>query len=85
MNHGFCITGFAPEGEVFYQYQVVVADTDGNGRIDFKEFRSLLKVLSPESRTQQAAEGFSMIDTNSDGQIDFDEFVEWWQQVWWEF
>ena len=61
------------------------ADTDGNGLIDFKEFRGLLKVLSPESRTQQAAEGFSMIDTNSDGQIDFDEFVEWWETVWWEF
>ncbi len=34
MNHGFCITGYAPEGEVFYQYAVVVADTDGNGAAD---------------------------------------------------
>jgi len=34
MMHGFCITGWAPEGEVFYQYQVVVADTDANGTSD---------------------------------------------------
>ena len=34
MGHGFCITGFAPEGEVFYQYAVAVADTDGNGAAD---------------------------------------------------
>ena len=31
MFHGFCITGFAPEGEVFYQYAVATADTTGNG------------------------------------------------------
>jgi len=34
MMHGFCITGWAPEGEVFYQYQVVAADVDGNGTTD---------------------------------------------------
>ncbi len=34
MNHGFCIIGWAPEGELFYQYQVVTADTDGNGSAD---------------------------------------------------
>ncbi len=61
------------------------ADTDGNGKIDFKEFSSLLRILSPDSGMQQAAEGFSMIDTNSDGQIDYDEFLAWWQQVWWEY
>ncbi|HUV38142.1 MAG TPA: prepilin-type N-terminal cleavage/methylation domain-containing protein [Planctomycetota bacterium] len=28
--HGFCITGFAPEGEVYYQYMVNAASTDAN-------------------------------------------------------
>jgi Ca2+-binding EF-hand superfamily protein len=61
------------------------ADTDGNGVIDFKEFASLLKVLSSKTGLEQAGAGFSMVDTDSDGQISYDEFVAWWQQVWWEY
>lgn len=61
------------------------ADADGNGTIDFKEFQKLLRVLSPDVGTQQAAEGFSMIDKKSDGYIDYEEFLEWWKTVWWEF
>ena len=60
-------------------------DRDNNGKIDFKEFQELLRTISPESRTQQAAEGFSIIDVNSDGFIQFDEFIAWWNTVWWEF
>ncbi len=30
MAHGFCITGFAPEGEVYYQYAVAAANADAN-------------------------------------------------------
>jgi Ca2+-binding EF-hand superfamily protein len=30
-------------------------------------------------------EGFGLIDKNNDGSIDFDEFLEWWQQSWWEY
>ncbi len=61
------------------------ADADGNGAIDFKEFAKLLLVLSPDTGIDQAATGFSMVDTDSDGQISYDEFVTWWHQVWWEF
>ncbi len=60
-------------------------DTDGNGHIDFDEFADLLKILSPESTTAQAAAGFSITDTNSDGYIDFEEFIAWWQTTWWEY
>ncbi|NNF67459.1 MAG: EF-hand domain-containing protein, partial [Gammaproteobacteria bacterium] len=34
---------------------------------------------------QQAAEGFSIIDTDSDGHIGLPEFIEWWKTTWWEF
>jgi Ca2+-binding EF-hand superfamily protein len=61
------------------------ADADGNGSIDFKEFASLLRVLSPKTGLEQAGAGFSMVDTDSDGQINYDEFVAWWKQVWWEY
>lgn len=60
-------------------------DRDGNGVINFEEFRELLGVISPNSKLDQALRGFVLVDTNSDGQIDFGEFIEWWGSVWWEF
>jgi len=60
-------------------------DVDDNGLIDFKEFRKLLTTLSPRTSVDQAAEGFSIVDTNSDGHIDVDEFVTWWKSNWWEY
>ncbi len=60
-------------------------DKDANGLIDFDEFRSLLRTVNPEATTSQAAEGFSMTDTNCDGYVDLDEFVAWWQATWWEY
>ena len=60
-------------------------DEDNNGLIDFKEFRRLLTTLSPPTSVDQAAEGFSIVDTNSDGHIDVDEFVTWWKSNWWEY
>jgi hypothetical protein len=60
-------------------------DKDANGLIDFDEFRALLRTVNPEATTSQAAEGFSMTDTNCDGYVDLDEFVAWWQATWWEY
>lgn len=60
-------------------------DEDNNGSINFKEFRRLLTTLSPKTTVEQAAEGFSIVDTNSDGNIDLEEFVTWWKSNWWEY
>jgi Ca2+-binding EF-hand superfamily protein len=60
-------------------------DRDNNGLIDFDEFRAVLKTVNPEATISQAAEGFSMTDTNSDGYVDLDEFITWWRATWWEY
>ncbi len=60
-------------------------DRDGNGLIDFDEFRSLLQTVNPDATISQSAEGFSITDTNSDGYVDLGEFIEWWRANWWEY
>lgn len=60
-------------------------DRDGNGFIDVKEFMELLKVISPNTTDNQAISGFELVDENNDGLIEFEEFLEWWQTVWYEF
>ncbi len=60
-------------------------DRDNNGEIDQDEFTELLKVISPNSKPEQAKEGFSIVDENNDGHIDFEEFIQWWQTCWWEY
>lgn len=60
-------------------------DRDQNGLIDFDEFRALLRTVNPDATISQAAEGFSMTDTNSDGYVDLDEFITWWRSNWWEY
>lgn len=60
-------------------------DQDNNGFIDIKEFIKLLKTISPSSTDEQAVNGFELIDENEDGLIELNEFVDWWQLVWYEF
>ena len=60
-------------------------DKDGNGQIDLAEFVELLTILSPKTKASRVQEGFKLIDSNDDGFIDFDEFLEWWQDCWWEY
>ncbi len=60
-------------------------DRDGNGFIEVKEFIALLKEISPKTTTSQAITGFELVDENNDGLIEFEEFMEWWQTVWYEF
>lgn len=60
-------------------------DRDGNGQIDLTEFIELLTVISPKTKASHVEEGFRLIDSNDDGFIDFDEFLDWWQECWWEY
>lgn len=60
-------------------------DKDGNGLIELPEFIELLTVLSPKTKVSAVEEGFNLIDNNHDGSIDFVEFVQWWQEGWWEY
>ncbi len=53
-------------------------DADGNGRIDFDEFRGLLQDLEAGMSDEEARIGFADIDQNGDGAIEFEEFVAWW-------
>lgn len=53
-------------------------DTDGNGDIDFDEFKALVAELDPLMNQASLGVGFRDIDTNKDGRINFDEFLVWW-------
>jgi len=54
------------------------ADSDGDGRINFVEFSSLLEDLEAGMSTEELRIGFHEIDTDQDGRIDLREFIDWW-------
>ena len=60
-------------------------DKDQNGRIDLAEFIEMLTVLSPKTKANRVEEGFAIIDSDGDGFISFTEFLDWWQDCWWEY
>jgi len=45
----------------------------------------LLTALAPKTKASHVEEGFKLIDTNNNGYIDFTEFLDWWQDCWWEY
>jgi calmodulin len=53
-------------------------DSNGDGRIEYDEFRELLEFLEADMSNNEARTGFAAIDTDHDGAIEFDEFVAWW-------
>lgn len=59
-----------------------VADGDGDGRIDFGEFRRLIAELDPDPAMDLDAlqVGFEEIDTDHDRRIDRAEFLAWWME-----
>ena len=57
-------------------------DEDNSGKLNLKEFRSLFKVIAPDSSRSEADSGFAAIDTDKSGEIEFAEFLDWWQSNW---
>lgn len=55
-------------------------DSNGDGKIDFREFVSMLDDLEANVATDEARIGFDAIDTDNDRAIEFDEFIEWWSE-----
>lgn len=55
-------------------------DANGDGKLDLKEFTSLMKALDALEPGESAALGFKAIDSDSSGVVEFDEFVHWFAQ-----
>ena len=55
-------------------------DPNRDGKIDFDEFRNMLKDLEANVAADEARIGFNEIDTDNDQAIEFDEFIEWWSE-----
>ena len=55
-------------------------DPNGDGKIDFGEFVSMLKDLQANVGPEEARIGFDEIDTDHDRAIEFEEFVDWWSE-----
>jgi calmodulin len=58
--------------------EFAVADRNGDGRINFAEFKQLLEALEAGMSAAELKIGFAEVDTDRDGLIDRREFAEWW-------
>ena len=55
-------------------------DGNGDGRIDYAEFKEFLECLDAQIAEAQLLVGFREIDTDRDGLIDLSEFIRWWRE-----
>lgn len=69
-----------PELEQELKEDFEQADSDGDGRINFAEFSSLLQELEAGMSTEELRIGFHEIDTDHDSLIDLREFIDWWTE-----
>jgi Ca2+-binding EF-hand superfamily protein len=53
-------------------------DANGDGRIEYEEFKELMEFLEADMNNNDIRTGFAEIDSDHDGAIEFDEFVAWW-------
>ncbi|PZN35346.1 MAG: histidine kinase [Proteobacteria bacterium] len=56
-----------------------LADRNGDGRINWPEFRALLDGLEAGMSERDMRIGFGEVDTDNDGLIDVEEFIAWWR------
>ena len=59
--------------------EFAACDADGDGRVGFGEFESLLQSVGSELSAGQRKTEFSRIDADGNGLIDLTEFRRWWQ------
>ncbi|MEQ8289829.1 MAG: EF-hand domain-containing protein [Gammaproteobacteria bacterium] len=57
-------------------------DTNGNGTIDWNEFREMLNELDKDLSLVDKTETFDKVDSNHTGMINFEEFMTWWASRW---
>lgn len=53
-------------------------DRDGDGRINFLEFREFVTSLDENISDEEVMIGFRDLDSDRDGSISFQEFLVWW-------
>ncbi len=55
-------------------------DANGDGKIEFDEFVSMLTALDAFGSREEARVGFDAVDSDNDGSIDLEEFIAWWSE-----
>ena len=68
-----------PAGSRELQQDFASVDQDGDGRIDYLEFKKLMDELQAGMSEREMHIGFREIDTDRDGLIDSREFMDWWR------
>lgn len=63
------------------QEHFIKCDQNGDGRIQFDEFATLLSNLGAQTSSEENRLGFEAVDTDQDGAISFDEFVAWFSEA----
>lgn len=56
----------------------VCYDRDGNGSIDSKELRQLIKDLGGQLLDEDLAKALRVLDRDNNGSIEQEEFLSWW-------
>lgn len=67
-----------PAGRSELRKEFVAADLNGDGRVNFEEFKQLLQGLEADMSVEEMRIGFHEVDTDHNGLIDCQEFIDWW-------